>query len=51
MVFGLNVNVFVNFFIDIFLKFVLKIEKMLFFKIGVFGGGGVEYVILWSFNY
>ncbi|GHH45501.1 membrane protein [Helicobacter pylori] len=51
MAFGLNVNVFVNLPIDTLLKLALKTEKMLFFKIGVFGGGGVEYAILWSPNY
>ncbi|WQS94010.1 outer membrane beta-barrel protein [Helicobacter pylori] len=51
MAFGLNVNVFVNLPIDTLLKLALKTEKMLFFKIGVFGGGGVEYAVLWSPNY
>ncbi|WP_120922027.1 outer membrane beta-barrel protein [Helicobacter pylori] len=51
MAFGLNVNVFVNLPIDTLLKLALKTEKMLFFKIGVFGGGGVEYAILWSPQY
>ncbi|GAA7724598.1 outer membrane beta-barrel protein [Helicobacter pylori] len=51
MAFGLNVNVFVNLPIDTLLKLALKTEKMLFFKIGVFGGGGVEYAILWSPSY
>ncbi|MGL2851916.1 outer membrane beta-barrel protein [Helicobacter pylori] len=51
MAFGLNVNVFVNLPIDTLLKLALKTEKMLFFKIGVFGGGGVEYAILWSPKY
>ncbi|MGL2764548.1 outer membrane beta-barrel protein [Helicobacter pylori] len=51
MAFGLNVNVFVNLPIDTLLKLALKTEKMLFFKIGVFGGGGVEYAILWSSQY
>ncbi|RVZ36166.1 outer membrane beta-barrel protein [Helicobacter pylori] len=51
MAFGLNVNVFVNLPIDTLLKLALKMEKMLFFKIGVFGGGGVEYAILWSPSY
>ncbi|WP_000532458.1 outer membrane beta-barrel protein [Helicobacter pylori] len=51
MTFGLNVNVFVNLPIDTLLKLALKTEKMLFFKIGVFGGGGVEYAILWSPQY
>ncbi|CAJ99563.1 putative outer membrane protein [Helicobacter acinonychis str. Sheeba] len=51
MSFGLNVNVFVNLPIDTLLKLALKTEKMLFFKIGVFGGGGVEYAVLWSPNY
>ncbi|GAA7748977.1 outer membrane beta-barrel protein [Helicobacter pylori] len=51
MAFGLNVNVLVNLPIDTLLKLALKTEKMLFFKIGVFGGGGVEYAILWSPNY
>ncbi|EQD88785.1 outer membrane family protein [Helicobacter pylori SouthAfrica50] len=51
MAFGLNVNVFVNLPIDTLLKLAFKTEKMLFFKIGVFGGGGVEYAILWSPKY
>ncbi len=51
MAFGLNVNVFVNLPIDTLLKLALKTEKMLFFKIGVFGGGGVEYAVLWSPKY
>ncbi len=51
MAFGLNMNVFINLPIDTLLKLALKTEKMLFFKIGVFGGGGVEYAILWSPNY
>ncbi|GAA8088206.1 outer membrane beta-barrel protein [Helicobacter pylori] len=51
MAFSLNVNVFVNLPIDTLLKLALKTEKMLFFKIGVFGGGGVEYAILWSSQY
>ncbi|WP_187860049.1 outer membrane beta-barrel protein [Helicobacter pylori] len=51
MAFGLNVNVFINLPIDTLLKLALKTEKMLFFKIGVFGGGGVEYAILWSPQY
>ncbi|WP_121066418.1 outer membrane beta-barrel protein [Helicobacter pylori] len=51
MAFGLNVNVFINLPIDTLLKLALKTEKMLFFKIGVFGGGGVEYAILWSPKY
>ncbi|MGL2552716.1 outer membrane beta-barrel protein [Helicobacter pylori] len=51
MAFGLNMNVFVNLPIDTLLKLALKTEKMLFFKIGVFGGGGVEYAILWSPQY
>ncbi len=51
MAFGLNVNMFVNLPIDTLLKLALKTEKMLFFKIGVFGGGGVEYAILWSPSY
>ncbi|WP_000532466.1 outer membrane beta-barrel protein [Helicobacter pylori] len=51
MAFGLNVNMFVNLPIDTLLKLALKTEKMLFFKIGVFGGGGVEYAILWSPQY
>ncbi|WP_033765149.1 outer membrane beta-barrel protein [Helicobacter pylori] len=51
MAFGLNMNVFVNLPIDTLLKLALKTEKMLFFKIGVFGGGGVEYAILWSPSY
>ncbi|WP_033612950.1 outer membrane beta-barrel protein [Helicobacter pylori] len=51
MAFGLNVNVFVNLPIDTLLKLALKTEKILFFKIGVFGGGGVEYAILWSPKY
>ncbi len=51
MAFGLNVNVFINLPIDTLLKLALKTEKMLFFKIGVFGGGGVEYAVLWSPKY
>ncbi|WP_033756115.1 outer membrane beta-barrel protein [Helicobacter pylori] len=51
MAFGLNVNVFINLPIDTLLKLALKTEKMLFFKIGVFGGGGVEYAVLWSPQY
>ncbi|WP_104747948.1 outer membrane beta-barrel protein [Helicobacter cetorum] len=48
MAFGLNLNVFVNIPIDTIIKHALKKEKMLFLKMGVFAGGGVEYAILWS---
>ncbi|WP_033618920.1 outer membrane beta-barrel protein [Helicobacter pylori] len=51
MAFGLNVNVFINLPIDTLLKLAFKTEKMLFFKIGVFGGGGLEYAVLWSPKY
>ncbi|AFI05259.1 outer membrane beta-barrel protein [Helicobacter cetorum] len=48
MAFSLNMNVFVNLPIDTLLKHALKTKKMLFLKIGIFAGGGVEYAILWS---
>ncbi|AFI04537.1 outer membrane beta-barrel protein [Helicobacter cetorum] len=48
MAFGLNLNVFVNIPIDVILKQSLKLKKMLFLKMGIFAGGGVEYAILWS---
>ncbi|BCZ19892.1 Outer membrane protein HopP [Helicobacter sp. NHP19-012] len=46
---GLNVDFFLNIPIDIWLR--KKHPKMMFFKMGVFVGGGVEYAMLWSDNF
>lgn len=46
MSYGLNLDFFLNIPIDLFIK--LFWEKMFFFKIGVYAGGGVEYSMLRS---
>ncbi|WP_104753594.1 outer membrane beta-barrel protein [Helicobacter salomonis] len=44
--FGLNVDVFLNIPLDIWIKKIYS--KMFFFKVGMFVGGGVEYTMFWS---